>query len=145
MEYCHKKKEFYGGVLTDFSLNSIFFAKFGRSISRDTICRILQANPFRNPAILGAVEKYWIVEHEEKYTKMTNERLGQIFCAEFGRSVGKTTVKSLLKKRGEILERFASWAEVHSVKIRPSETDCMLKLDEMAPKSQIADQSRDLQ
>ena len=101
-----------------------FTAKFGRQINRDTIWRIIRENnPTRN-VCLKAVEKYWLVEHVEKWKLVSRERLAQIFRDEFGRSIHIATIRRHLKQKAEIIQEYASWAEKASVKIKPVKSDC---------------------
>ena len=108
-------------------LRSLFTATFGRPISRDTIRRIIRKNiPNKRLRIcLGAVEKYWIVEHAEKYKHLTSERLARIFTAEFGRPIAPGTIISIRGLRAKTLKMFASWAQNNSVEIKSQEADCI--------------------
>ena len=146
LEQVQKNKELN---LKHYTLNSLFFAKFGKSISSDTICGVIRENnPTKNLKFHGPVEKYWILEHAEQYKEMTKDRLAQIFRAEFGRSISQSTIFLILKKRAEIIEIFASWAQGNVVKIKPQKfdcsRDCKTEVDEVDLKSPI-DKCRDRQ
>ena len=120
-----------------------FTDKFGRSISRETICKTFRENNLCKPVILGAVEKYWIVENAKKYFRIPRERMAMIFTAELGRSINRATIRELNKrqKKAEIIEEFASWAENNSVKIKPQEVDCKTEPDDVVQKYPIADKT----
>ena len=83
---------------------SNFFHIFARTVEKTSFSPDFPEN--QGGRRLTIDQKYWILEHAQKYKDLSAQKIAVDFKAEFGRRPHYTTIQKILKQEKEIREKF---------------------------------------